>query len=128
MITAYLRLQSCVTNSRKAFVSRNWAMHGTARGQIHYYEVSGPTWNAIKRELRANNVMGVTSVREGTVQGSREGQWEARPLRQIPVSEVPGEFRHALTPGCYRVAPMPTWERNRRFDGLADLYKRGPHA
>jgi hypothetical protein len=123
MITAYLRLQSCVTNDRKAFISRNWDTHGTAKGEIHYYEVSGKNWAAILRELRIQRVIGTTSVRAGTVQGFIEGPWEFRPFRQIPVSDVPGEFRHALTPGCFRVAPMLPWERS-RARGLEEFYRR----
>jgi hypothetical protein len=108
MITAYIRLQACVTNGRRAFVSRNFDTHGTAKGRVDYYEVSGPTWNAIRGVLRAENVIAVTSVREDTVQGHLDGPGEILPFRKIELAEVPPEFRHSLRPGCFRYPPcMP---------------------
>jgi hypothetical protein len=120
MITAYVRLQACVTNDRRAFISRNVDTHGTAKGPIDYYEVSGATWNAIRGVLRAEHVIGVTGIRYNTVQGHWEGPGEILPFRKIDLPEVPPEFRHSLRPGCFRYPPCmpPVYNRARGLDKI----------
>jgi hypothetical protein len=91
-IRAYIRLQDCRTNNRRAFVPRSQAEHGIAKGRIHYYAVEGGSWNKIRKTLKVFDVVGHTNCRADTVCGwtqdigtAREGLWKLVP-KEVPAA------------------------------------------
>jgi hypothetical protein len=89
-IRAYVRLQDCRTNNRRAFVPRSQSEHGIAKGKIHYYAVEGGSWNKIRKTLKAFDVVGHTNCRADTVCGyvqdigtAQERLWKLAP-REVP--------------------------------------------
>ncbi len=77
MIQAIVRLQSCTTKpGRRAFVCKQWPRHGIAAGPIRYYEVTAPTWAAIRRAVAdydtVGRTMGFSGVRPDTVESWKE--------------------------------------------------------
>ena len=80
MIRATIRLQDCSTNRRRAVIVRGQPAHGSARGLIRTYTVSGPTWTAIRRMLRQLDVIGHTHVRADSV----EHWWVAQSTSDAP--------------------------------------------
>jgi hypothetical protein len=66
-IHATIRLQHCTTNTRLAYVPKDYHTHGIARGAIHTYVASGPSWTSIRRMLRQLKVMGHSSICQATV-------------------------------------------------------------
>ena len=91
-IGAYIRLQDCRTNNRRAFVPRSQAEHGIAEGRIHYYAVEGGSWNKIRKTLKVFDVVGHTNCRADTVCGwtrdigtAREGLWKLVP-KEVPAA------------------------------------------
>ena len=69
IIKAYIRLQHCTSNTRRAFVSRRQREHGIAKGQVRYYAVEGSSWAQIRKTLKTFEIMGHSNCRPETVCG-----------------------------------------------------------
>ena len=91
-IRAYIRLQDCRTNDRRAFVPRREAAHGIARGTIHYYAIEGDGWTRIRKVLKTFDVVGRNNCNVDTVCGyvqdigtALEGLWKLQP-NEVPAA------------------------------------------
>lgn len=70
IITAYIRLQDCTTNERRAFIPRGQPAHGVAKGEISYYGVKGGSWSHIRDVLKRFDVLNFSGCRNGTAERS----------------------------------------------------------
>ena len=89
-IRAYIRLQDCTTNDRRAFVSRTQERHGVAAGKIAYYAVEGSSWSAIRRTLAVFEVVGYSNLDKNNVQAWTLDIGPAVPkLTRLYAEEIP---------------------------------------
>lgn len=74
MIKAVVKMQGCTTKpGRRAFVVKNNYRHGIANGVVRFYEVTGPTWAAIRNAIAnydttGGKTMGFSGANADTVE------------------------------------------------------------
>lgn len=89
-IRAYIRLQDCTTNDRRAFVSRTQERHGVAAGKIAYYAVEGSSWSGIRHTLNVFEVVGYSNLDKNNVQAWTQDIGPAVPkLTRLYADQIP---------------------------------------
>jgi hypothetical protein len=95
MIIAIVKMQGCTTRpGRRAFVAKDQPAHGTAKGPIREYKVTGRNWPAIRQA-----VAGYDTTERRTINFSGVGpdtvlRWHETPEKVTETTVRPVRFMH----------------------------------
>lgn len=106
MIKAVLKMQGCNTKAgRRAFVQKAWGSHGIARGNVRFYEVTAPSWTAVRNAVASydtsgKRTMGFSEVNAETVEFyivSVGGNETGSRIRPLPVGTTKETAKKAVS-------------------------------